>query len=340
MAKIPKIILALLGLFLLWALTLYFRRTPIEQDLTNRTKLALAQPEFSQVSVTFDGRDGTLTGEVSSQQLADRADSLARTVWGVRALDNQLQVLVERAIVFARLQGYDQDGKFVLDGVVSDDAMRQQIMQKAKAKFGAAKVIDKISLDSTIQVPERFLDAVTVFCRLKGIDQPGFSIGVGNFALNGKVRTQEIKNRLGAEVTNSLTPLQIQNELQVLSTSAAKPTSDELQQFFGSNVIEFELGSSLLSSQSRKILDRAYEVLKQSPQASLELAGHTDNSGPREYNMRLSKSRAIAVRLYLLEKEIAPERLSISAHGETKPIASNDTEEGRQRNRRVELRLK
>ncbi|MCU0644576.1 MAG: OmpA family protein [bacterium] len=339
MSKIFKIILAVLGLLMLWALTIYFRRASIEQDLTDRAKLALAQPEFSQVSVTFEGRDGTLAGEVSSQQLADEAESLAQKLWGIRTINNQLIVPTEKSQTFATLQGYFQSGKFILDGIVPDEGTGQQLIQKATAVLGEEKVLDKLSIKPDVQLPERFHDAIAVFWGLKGIDEAGFSIGAGNFALKGKVPTEEIKNRLGAEVTKSLTPLQIQNELQVSSTPVAKPTSDELQKFFDSNVIEFELASSLLSSQSRKILDRAYKLLKQSPQASLEIAGHTDNSGPREYNMRLSKSRAIAVRLYLLEKEIAPERLSIAAYGETKPIANNDTEEGRQRNRRVEMRL-
>jgi OOP family OmpA-OmpF porin len=340
MSKVFKIILAVLGLLILWVLTIYFRRASIEQDLTDRAKLALAQPEFSQVSVTFEGRDGTLTGEVGSQQLADEAETLAQKLWGVRTIKNQLTVPTEKSGTFATLQGYFQAGKFVLDGIVPDEATRQQLIKKTTAGLGEGKVLDKISVDPDVQLPERFHDAFTAFWGLKGVDEAGFSIGAGNFVLKGKVPTEELKNRLGAEVTKSLTPLQIQNELQVSSTPVAKPTSDELQKFFGSNVIEFELASSLLSSQSWKILDRAYELLKQSPQSSLEIAGHTDNSGPRDYNMHLSKSRAISVRLYLLEKEIAPERLSIAAYGETKPIANNDTEEGRQRNRRVEMRLK
>ncbi|HEX9974957.1 MAG TPA: OmpA family protein, partial [bacterium] len=245
-----------------------------------------------------------------------------------------------KSVTFATLQGDFQTGKFVLEGIVPDKATRQQLIQKAATAFGAGKVIDKISIDPDIRLPERFHDAFTAFYGLKGINEAGFSIGSGKFVLKGKVLSEELKDRLGAEVTKSLAPLQIQNELQVILAPEAKSSLDELQKFFGSNVIEFELASSLLSNQSRKTLDRAYELFKQYPQATVEIAGHTDNSGPRDYNMRLSKSRAIAVRLFLLEKEIAPERLSINAYGETQPKANNDSEDGRQRNRRVEMRLK
>lgn len=72
--------------------------------------------------------------------------------------------------------------------------------------------------------------------------------------------------------------------------------------------------------------------------AEVEIAGHTDNLGDYEYNKRLSKLRAQAVKKFFSEKyQIAAHRLTVKGYGETKPIESNDTEQGRAKNRRVEV---
>ena len=71
----------------------------------------------------------------------------------------------------------------------------------------------------------------------------------------------------------------------------------------------------------------------------IEISGHTDNVGDVEVNQRLSESRAKAVRAYLLKKGISGERVRAVGHGESQPIASNDTDEGKQKNRRTEVRI-
>jgi OOP family OmpA-OmpF porin len=340
MSKFFKIILSVIGLSILWVLTLYFRRAPIEQDLTNQVKAALSRPEFSHVAVSFEGRDGTLTGEVSSQAVADEVEAIAKGLWGVRTINNLLKVPAKITSAFANLQGYFQNGKFVLSGVIPDETMWAKLVQLAKKAFGAGKVVDQLSLDPSVQLPDFFEKAVAAFLRLKGIDEAGFSIDEAKFVLKGKVATAAIKSRLGAELKKALAPLLMQNDLEVVEAAGGKPSLDDLRTFFNNNPIEFEFRSSKLTDQARKKLDHVFELLQQVPEAKFELAGHTDNIGTHDFNMRLGKARAISVRLYLLEREIEPERLTVKSYGETQPKASNDTEEGRQRNRRVEFRLK
>jgi outer membrane protein OmpA-like peptidoglycan-associated protein len=340
MSKFFKIIFAVIGLLILWVLTLYFRRAPIEQDLTNQVKGALNQPDFSQVMVSFEGRDGTLTGEVSSQALANEAESLAKGLWGVRVINNQLKVSAEATSMFATIHGYFQNGKFILGGIIPDEAIRTKLVQQAEKAFGAGNVVDHSSINPSVQLPNFFEKAVTAFFRLKGIDDAGFSIDDIKFVLEGKVPADSIKSRIGIELANTLAPLPVKNDLEVFEAAVSNTSFADLRTFFSNNTIQFEFRSSRLTDQARKKLNRAYELIKQVPEAKFELAGHTDNIGSRDFNMRLGKARAISVRLYLLEREIAPERLTVKSYGETQPKASNDTEEGRQQNRRVEFRLK
>jgi outer membrane protein OmpA-like peptidoglycan-associated protein len=101
------------------------------------------------------------------------------------------------------------------------------------------------------------------------------------------------------------------------------------------NNIFFETDKSDLSSESDAELNRLIRLLTDHPTMSILIAGHTDNVGSHARNMRLSASRAEAVQSYLASHGIQSDRLSVMGYGETKPVASNSTEEGRQQNRRV-----
>mgnify|MGYP001815421058 FL=1 len=85
------------------------------------------------------------------------------------------------------------------------------------------------------------------------------------------------------------------------------------------------------------MLDEAIEILIANPEITGEIQGHTDNTGPAEYNMGLSLRRAEAVFDYMVQGGVAAERMRVEGYGEERPIASNDTAEGRAQNRRVEL---
>jgi outer membrane protein OmpA-like peptidoglycan-associated protein len=103
--------------------------------------------------------------------------------------------------------------------------------------------------------------------------------------------------------------------------------------------ITFALNSSDLNSQFYSALDGVGMVLKEYDKTVIEVAGHTDSSGSDQYNQALSERRAQAVASYLASHGVKQERLMTVGAGETHPIASNDTEQGRAANRRVELTI-
>lgn len=102
--------------------------------------------------------------------------------------------------------------------------------------------------------------------------------------------------------------------------------------------LEFDLGKATIRPGSYESLDRVAELLV-NKNFSLKLAGHTDNTGGKSLNMRLSKDRAESVKAYLVSKGANPSRIEAVGYGDTQPIATNDTAEGRQQNRRVEFTL-
>lgn len=102
--------------------------------------------------------------------------------------------------------------------------------------------------------------------------------------------------------------------------------------------LEFELGKATIHPNSFPSLNKV-AILLIEKNFSLKLAGHTDNTGSMELNLRLSKDRAEAVKAYLVSKGANPSRIEATGYGPTQPIASNATEQGRQQNRRVEFTL-
>jgi outer membrane protein OmpA-like peptidoglycan-associated protein len=103
--------------------------------------------------------------------------------------------------------------------------------------------------------------------------------------------------------------------------------------------ITFATNSADLNAGFFQVLNSVGLVLKEFDKTVIEVAGHTDSTGTTEYNQQLSERRADAVASYLETREIRADRVITVGMGETRPVASNDTPEGRQLNRRVELTL-
>lgn len=105
------------------------------------------------------------------------------------------------------------------------------------------------------------------------------------------------------------------------------------------NNIFYDFNKATLRPESEAELDRLYKLLNENPTLKIEISGHTDNVGSATYNQKLSESRAKAVVDYLFDKGIDKTRLTFRGYGFNRPVAKNDTEEGRQQNRRTEFEI-
>jgi outer membrane protein OmpA-like peptidoglycan-associated protein len=105
------------------------------------------------------------------------------------------------------------------------------------------------------------------------------------------------------------------------------------------SAILFTFDSSELTSDSRMSLLKLASSLKDFEGTEILIAGHTDATGSDEYNQALSERRATSAAVFLAENGVEAERLSISGYGESQPVSSNDTVEGRSENRRVEVAI-
>lgn len=103
--------------------------------------------------------------------------------------------------------------------------------------------------------------------------------------------------------------------------------------------VTFDTGSASIRSQHLATLNSVAKVLKEFNQTLVDVAGHTDSVGDATYNLRLSQGRAQNVASYLQSRQVNPNRLGVRGYGESQPVATNGTAEGRQANRRVTIQL-
>ena len=113
----------------------------------------------------------------------------------------------------------------------------------------------------------------------------------------------------------------------------------EIGQVVRLNNVFFDFDKWDLRPESYIELNRVVKLLTENPAIEIEMSAHTDSRGSDEYNFKLSDNRARSVMEYIISKGIAPNRITSQGYGETKPVATNDTDEGRQLNRRVEFKI-
>jgi outer membrane protein OmpA-like peptidoglycan-associated protein/uncharacterized protein YidB (DUF937 family) len=126
----------------------------------------------------------------------------------------------------------------------------------------------------------------------------------------------------------------------VNALTALRPgyTVQDFLQAVNLSVINFATGSAAIPAESYDLLNRAATALKSAPSGTpIEIGGHTDNTGKAAANLQMSQQRAEAVRAYLIQQGVDAGTLTARGYGDTRPVASNDTDEGRFRNRRIEF---
>ena len=120
----------------------------------------------------------------------------------------------------------------------------------------------------------------------------------------------------------------------------AEPTEEAIKKLNEyAKTILFDTGKASFQKQTFPVLVSIAAILKEYPTAKFSIEGHTDNSGKAAANQKLSEERAAAVKKYLVDNGIATDRLTSSGFGQTKPMDSNKTKEGKANNRRVEVKL-
>ncbi len=228
------------------------------------------------------------------------------------------------------------DVPVVIKGVVATSSDKQQLLDKLKAQYPNKLVRDEIDVRSNISLPTNWQQIATAIIDsdISSIRQGRIDIHGTSISLHGKVSSPEQKQAIQNRIHTRLTDLyQLDNQLTVVEEEQSL-----IDDTLDNRIVEFESGSATLTPLGLGILDDMADVLRRVDKPVV-VTGHTDNVGNPDANLILSNERAKAVKQYLIGRGIAADRISIAGRGDTDPIASNDSEEGRTRNRRIEFTL-
>jgi outer membrane protein OmpA-like peptidoglycan-associated protein len=168
--------------------------------------------------------------------------------------------------------------------------------------------------------------------QLIGGDTEGTLIGAGIGAALGGTAGGFFANYMQKQETA------MRQQLAGVEGASIQRDAEVLAVTFKSDVL-FDVNSSTVKPGGYDELQRVAGVLNNYPQTNIQIAGHTDSSGSEQYNLQLSRQRADAVKNAMVGYGVAPARLMTVGFGESRPIASNDTEAGRQINRRVAITI-
>jgi OOP family OmpA-OmpF porin len=220
-------------------------------------------------------------------------------------------------------------GRVVLTGFAPNDAARNDLATAAKAAFLGEPIENQLA--DRGDAPVRFVDALkALFPSLARLASGSLTSEDTVFNVEGLAIYEKAANEIKLELGRALA---LGFKLGVVTIGVAPPPPvlqvNECQPAFDGMLtkgrILFETGSANLSKESLALLDHLIELVRRCREASIEVAGHTDSQGAPELNLDLSQRRAEAVTSY---------------YGDAKPVASNDTPEGRAQNRRIEFMVK
>ena len=225
------------------------------------------------------------------------------------------------------------DGKLTLEGAVNDQGAKDGLLAAAKGVFGDGNVVDKLTLDAA---QPKFAFAGKWADVFEWIKQRalGLAFDGGNVRVNGELGEALIPQALAALKGALGDQANIANDIKAKAMAAADAFKAGAKTF--RIEVEFDTGSAKIRADGARDLDGLAELLKDGKTHG-EVGGHTDNVGQPEDNLKLSQQRADAVVAYLATKGVPKEALTSRGYGDTKPVADNATEEGRQKNRRVEF---
>ncbi len=172
----------------------------------------------------------------------------------------------------------------------------------------------------------------------------GAAAGAAAAVLKGKRQADEILAgaAIGAVVgagVGAYMDAQEEQLARIPGTTVERVGPDTLLVHFESDVL-FNVDSAIVSPSARGTLSQVAQVLIEHPKTALVVQGHTDSTGSEEHNQQLSDRRAEAVKNFLIGRGVDAGRMTAVGYGEGYPVASNDTESGRQLNRRVDLLIK
>lgn len=329
----------------------------VGQSLADTSTIARGAPDGVAMDALFDTLIGELAVLESGMASLSGAELLvtgnAATAQDALSVSDAVEALSSASLnVVARIDGAAaspfvfevSQGEDAIDlsGFVPSEDRRQSVLEDVAALFPGRLVNDNLQVAEG--APAGFDEMVRVGMRSLGrLDDGILSVADGDVTLSGKAFYAGSIDQI-RESTQSVTPSGFTLNADIVIQAPpfiidAQACQQVLLRILADDGIRFETGSASIDSLSFGLLDRLVRSLQSCPDARVEISGHTDSQGGDSANQTLSEERANAVLDYVLSAGIDGGRLQGVGYGEANPVASNDTDEGRAQNRRIEFNI-
>ena len=239
------------------------------------------------------------------------------------------------------------EGLFQMNGRVRFETAKTTLTSLAEAKFGKGFVNNKLKIDAsaTQDWSELIMFGIESISLLRNgsikINNSGISVSGDSNEANIAVKIAQ--NFYGKLTINQPLKTKISYVEPPKIVEPKGPSDEEclkdVQELLNERKITFEPSSDRINLDGQQLLDEIADILRECDELSLEIAGHTDSQGREEMNLQLSQSRATAVLIELQRRKVLTTNYVAKGYGEVEPIADNETEEGREINRRIEFKL-
>jgi OOP family OmpA-OmpF porin len=224
----------------------------------------------------------------------------------------------------------------VVSGTVPDEATRVAVVARLRELYGAERVVDQLTLGAVVAPPQwqQYVQKL-LSPSIKQVSHGQLSVQGNTVDIKGEVGNEAVRQQLASDMAQSLNPTYtVRNGLRVAVQEQAV-----VDQTLANRIVEFEPGSAVLRPAALPILDEMATAMTRLKGRKFEVIGHTDALGARAANVSLSLARAQSVKTYLVGKGLPADTLATLGLGPDQPVASNATDEGRARNRRIEFRV-
>ena len=310
-----------------------------------------APPRFDNAALLLLDQIGKLKdGKIAISDSKVSLSGMARDLGGREAIAAALKNLPEGFSVAANeikappyiFQAYKDPVAvtLTLTGYVPDNNVHAAIAAAAGRKFFSEKVVD--NLKASIGAPSGFVGAVVpALGALSRLSTGTLVVTDREIKLSGDAFYDAAVPQIRAGLARDFPQgWQVNADISV-KPSAAPVDSTVCQQLFSDLLakgkIRFESGRAGIDPDSAGLLDRLIETALRCPTANIEIAGHTDTDGEDAFNQTLSEKRAQAVADYLVKAGMPASRFTATGYGSSQPVATNDTDEGKAQNRRIDF---
>lgn len=325
----------------------------VERALVEGTVQTLRSGGYADIDVTSDGREVQLIGTVGDDTDLELVPQVVAKLTGVRSVESDLRVVQASGdsgpVAADPLTIEWSEGAVDITGTVSGGESRSRIVQAAESRFSGNVDAGGLEIRPGVHPEAPWLSAaLDVFTALAAAVDEGRIVvnsdeSIITVAAEFPDRQARGEIQKTAEEVLALAGLDFVNGLTVEDAPPPPPREEvvelqeDLDDLITGKVVEFEINSDELTAVGTALLDEVLIALRQFPEVPIEIAGHADASGTPEANLELSQRRAEAVLEYLVGQGEVRERFVVIGYGEERPIADNDTVEGRARNRRIEF---